>query len=106
MPFCLVGMQVQQRVQGTYYKFNTSRIHGRGLFAAREIPKDAFIIEYVGVLVPSILQDKLEKKYRDRGSQSTYLFTLDDHTVIDATEKVRFQDLLLWVALPLLFVWS
>lgn len=60
-------------------------MHGGGLFAARPIPAQTFIIEYIGKLIPASLQDSLERKYLGRGLSSTYMFTLDKETVIDAT---------------------
>jgi len=61
-----------------------SGIHGKGVFAARAIPKGTRIIEYKGV---RMAEDAADEKYGDDESPHTFLFLLDDKTVIDANRR-------------------
>ncbi|KFE71918.1 SET domain-containing protein [Hyalangium minutum] len=65
------------------FELRESPIQGRGAFATRRIRKGARIIEYTG---ERITQDEADKRYDDEamGRHHTFLFTLDDDTVIDA----------------------
>jgi hypothetical protein len=65
------------------FELRESPIQGRGAFATRRIRKGARIIEYTG---ERISQDEADKRYDDEamGRHHTFLFTLDDDTVIDA----------------------
>ena len=58
-----------------------SKIHHRGVFAARDIKKDEYVIEYTG--------KKLTAAQADR-SQSDYLFTLNKTTFIDGKNTARY----------------
>ncbi|KAK6030008.1 SET domain protein [Ostertagia ostertagi] len=66
-------------------KFARSRIHGWGLYAMEAIAPDDMIVEYVGQKVRNTVADVREKAYERRGIGSSYLFRIDDTTVIDAT---------------------
>jgi SET domain-containing protein len=68
---------------GPPYVVRRSRIHGRGVFAVRAIPKGTRIIEYTGRRISNALADEL---YGDREGTPghTFLFELDDDVVIDA----------------------
>lgn len=68
-------------------KFARSAIHNWGLYAMEGIPKDDMIIEYVGEQVRQQIADLREKRYMKSGIGSSYLFRIDDNTVIDATKK-------------------
>jgi [histone H3]-lysine4 N-trimethyltransferase SETD1 len=68
-------------------KFQRSRIHNWGLYAMENIPKDDMIIEYVGEEVRQQVADLREARYLKSGIGSSYLFRIDDNTVIDATKK-------------------
>ena len=68
-------------------KFARSAIHNWGLYAMENIPKDDMIIEYVGEEVRQQIADLREKRYLKSGIGSSYLFRIDDNTVIDATKK-------------------
>lgn len=62
-----------------------SKIHGNGVFAARDLPAGTEVIEYVGKLrthawVNKVYGDTLE-------SGHTFLFTLNDEYVIDGNEN-------------------
>ena len=65
------------------FELRESPIQGRGAFATRPIRKGARIIEYTG---ERISQDEADKRYDDEamGRHHTFLFTLDEKTVIDA----------------------
>ncbi|KAL2085834.1 hypothetical protein ACEWY4_019154 [Coilia grayii] len=61
-----------------------SAIHGRGLFCKRNIDAGEMIIEYSGNVVRSVLTDKREKYYDEKGI-GCYMFRIDDYEVVDAT---------------------
>ena len=65
------------------YRARRSRIHGRGVYAARRIRKGARIIEYTG---DRISHDEADRRYEDRAEDDnhTFLFIVDRRTVIDA----------------------
>jgi SET domain-containing protein len=64
-------------------KVRNSRIHGRGVFAARRIRKGTRIIEYVG---ERLSHEAADKRYEDHdpNDNHTFLFIVDKQTVIDA----------------------
>ncbi len=68
-------------------KFARSAIHNWGLYAMESIPKDDMIIEYVGEEVRQSVANIREKRYIKAGIGSSYLFRIDDVTVIDATKN-------------------
>ncbi|KAL2191390.1 SET1-like protein [Thermothelomyces heterothallicus CBS 203.75] len=68
-------------------KFARSAIHNWGLYAMENIPKDDMIIEYVGEEVRQQIAELREHRYLKSGIGSSYLFRIDDNTVIDATKK-------------------
>ncbi|PHH53177.1 Histone-lysine N-methyltransferase,H3 lysine-4 specific [Ceratocystis fimbriata CBS 114723] len=68
-------------------KFARSAIHNWGLYAMEKIPKDDMIIEYVGEEVRQQISEIREKRYLKSGIGSSYLFRIDEDTVIDATKK-------------------
>ena len=63
------------------YIVKSSNIHGKGVFAARNIPKDKKIIEYVGKIVSSkegdIIAERQFEKSKRTGSGSVYVFELN-----------------------------
>ncbi|KAK1594832.1 SET domain-containing protein [Colletotrichum navitas] len=68
-------------------KFARSAIHNWGLYTEENINKDDMIIEYVGEQVRQSISEIREKRYLKSGMGSSYLFRIDDNTVIDATKK-------------------
>ncbi|KAG6011981.1 histone methyltransferase set1 [Claviceps pusilla] len=68
-------------------KFARSAIHNWGLYAMENINKDDMIIEYVGEEVRQQIAEIREKRYLKSGIGSSYLFRIDDDTVVDATKK-------------------
>ena len=71
-------------------RFGRSPVHAWGLFARAAIPKEEFVIEYVGETIRSSLEDCKELEYQRSGLGSSYLFRVDKDTVVDATKKVFF----------------
>ncbi|KAL8855744.1 MAG: hypothetical protein Q9178_007615 [Gyalolechia marmorata] len=68
-------------------KFERSAIHNWGLYAIENIAANDMIIEYVGEKVRQQVADMRERQYLKSGIGSSYLFRIDDHTVIDATKR-------------------
>lgn len=67
------------------YEVRWSKIHGRGVFAATAIPKGARIIEYKGKRISYKLACKLYPDVEGKPTH-TFLFEIDDDTVIDAAQ--------------------
>jgi hypothetical protein len=67
-------------------RFARSGIHNWGLFAAERIEPTEMIIEYVGEVIRQKIADVREERYERVGIGSSYLFRLDDDTIIDATK--------------------
>lgn len=67
-------------------KFARSAIHNWGLYAIEPITANDMIIEYVGEVVRQKVAELREKKYLRSGIGSSYLFRIDEQTVIDATK--------------------
>lgn len=98
----LVGMDLHKKTTATdsdILKFNQlksrkkqlrfakSPIHDWGLFAQERIDANDMVIEYVGEVIRQKVADHREKAYERCGIGSSYLFRVDDDTVIDATKK-------------------
>lgn len=64
-------------------KVRRSRIHGRGVFALRRIPKGTRIIEYLGDRITHTQADRRYKDH-DESDNHTFLFSVDRGLVIDA----------------------
>lgn len=62
-----------------------SHIHGWGLFAKIDLPKDSMIVEYMGETVRQCVADKRERGYETSGIGSCYMFRLDLQHIVDAT---------------------
>ncbi|CAI5758746.1 unnamed protein product [Candida verbasci] len=67
--------------------FARSTIHNWGLYAMEPIGKKEMIIEYVGERIRQQVAEHREKSYLKTGIGSSYLFRIDENTVIDATKK-------------------
>lgn len=76
-----------ERCDSDWCEVRDSGIHGRGLFATRDIPEGTNIIEYIGEKI-----DKDESHIRgwaqidlakETGDAAVYIFTLDDEYDID-----------------------
>ena len=68
-------------------KFARSAIHNWGLYAMENIAANDMIIEYVGEMVRQQVADIRERQYLKSGIGSSYLFRIDEYTVIDATKR-------------------
>ncbi|KAK9890198.1 hypothetical protein WA026_010309 [Henosepilachna vigintioctopunctata] len=83
-----MAMRFRQLKQTSKYSVGVyrSNIHGRGLFCLRDIEAGEMVIEYSGEVIRSILCDKREKEYNQKGI-GCYMFRIDDNLVVDATMK-------------------
>lgn len=64
-----------------------SAIHNWGLYALEPIAAKEMIIEYVGESIRQQVAEHREKSYLRTGIGSSYLFRIDENTVIDATKR-------------------
>ena len=69
-------------------RISKSRIHNKGVFARKLIPKKALIIEYVGEKITKAESEKiskatLEASRKDKSKGAEYIFELDDEYDID-----------------------
>ncbi|CAN3501677.1 histone-lysine N-methyltransferase, H3 lysine-4 specific [Diutina catenulata] len=67
--------------------FARSTIHNWGLYALEAIGAKEMIIEYVGESIRQAVAEVRERAYMKTGIGSSYLFRVDENTVIDATRK-------------------
>src|SRR5581483_2931820 len=69
-----------------WFEVRSSDIQGFGAFAVRPIPKGTRIIEYTG---ERISHEEADARYDDAAMERhhTFLFTVDEKTVIDAKRK-------------------
>jgi SET domain-containing protein len=76
-------MKAESGKRPPLFRVRQSRIHGRGVFAARRIRKGTRIIEYVG---ERVTHAEADRRYEDRPADDnhTFLFIVDARTVIDA----------------------
>jgi len=71
------------RTDAPLYVVRRSKIHGNGVYAAREIPKGTRIVEYLGERITHAQADaRYEEKGQDDGH--TFLFVVSSKVVIDA----------------------
>jgi SET domain-containing protein len=70
----------------TWFELRSSHIQGIGAFAVRPIPKGTRIIEYTG---ERITHEEADARYDDMKMERhhTFLFSVDEQTVIDATRE-------------------
>ncbi|WP_051945552.1 SET domain-containing protein-lysine N-methyltransferase [Verrucomicrobium sp. BvORR106] len=70
-----------------WYVVRNSQIHGRGLYARKDIPKDTWIVEYVGERVDKDESDRranaLLDSAKESGGARVYMFILNDEWDID-----------------------
>ena len=70
-----------------YVRQANSSIHNRGLFAAKRIPKDAYVIQYLGERVTKKESNRRGVAQHDRSlsenTGSVYIFEIDDKYDID-----------------------
>ncbi|KAH9203387.1 hypothetical protein DL95DRAFT_321507 [Leptodontidium sp. 2 PMI_412] len=77
----------QLKKRKKHVEFGRSAIHGWGLYAMENIPVNDMIIEYVGEKIRQQVADVREARYLRSGIGSSYLFRIDENTVIDSTKK-------------------
>jgi len=70
-------------INGPLFEVRVSSLHGLGVFASRRIRKGARIIEYLGERVSHAEADR-RYQHKDVGDAHTFLFIVDEQTVIDA----------------------
>ena len=68
---------------GPSYAVRGSEVHGLGVFAVRHIKRGEIIEEYAGDRISYAAADE-RYQHRDVNDNHTFLYTLDEETVIDA----------------------
>ena len=70
------------RSANPWYVVRRSKIHGKGVFARRDIPKGTRVVEYLG---DRITHKEADDRYEghDPNDNHTFLFIVDRRTVID-----------------------
>lgn len=67
------------------YEVRESNVHGRGVFAAKDIKKGKKIIEYTGAI---ITWDEANRRFNDRkGHSHTMFFGINEDHVIDGNDN-------------------
>ncbi|TWW61166.1 Histone-lysine N-methyltransferase SETD1B-A [Takifugu flavidus] len=67
-------------------RFSPSHIHEWGLFAMEPIAAEEMVMEYVGEIIRQVIADMREQRYEESGIRSSYMFRIDQETIIDATK--------------------
>lgn len=79
-------LEEDEGVDGNF-RLKRSKIHGLGVFyAARDLAKDAVLMEYRGETITHTEADTREAEYTASGLDM-YLFSVNTDTVIDATKR-------------------
>lgn len=80
-------MDTQLSQENEWYLIRNSRIHGRGLYARKFIPKDTWIVEYVGEKVDKDESERRSNDLLDKakidGGAKVYMFILNEEWDID-----------------------
>lgn len=78
---------MKQKNSNLFYSVKSSKIHGKGVFANRDISKGTKIIEYVGRIIPKKEGDILAQEQFDSSKQTdsgaVYIFELNNKEDID-----------------------
>lgn len=79
-------MATARNAPNPWYVVRRSKIHGKGVFARKDIPKGTRIVEYVG---DRITHKQADDRYEghDPNDNHTFLFIVDRRTVIDGGVK-------------------
>ena len=85
---CNSFLQMRKPVTSPYVVVRHSKIHGNGVFAKKDIPKGAKVIEYVGEKVTKKESDKraddvIERASHKAGEGLVYMFELNKRYDID-----------------------
>ena len=77
------GTERKTKTDNPYFILRRSAIRGRGAFAVRRLRKGTRLVEYTGERITDAEGDR---RYDDdaMGRHHTFLFSLDDGTVVDA----------------------
>ena len=67
--------------QSEWAEVRQSKIHNKGVFAKKDIPKGTYIIEYIGRKISNDEADEISERETEAGV--IYLFELDKDTTID-----------------------
>ncbi len=71
------------------YEVRDSAIHGRGVFAARDLQTDEQILEYIGEKIDKVESERRGRERIDRAAQTgeaaVYIFILNDEQDIDGS---------------------
>ena len=73
----------KEPTKSEWIEVRDSKIHGKGVYAAKDIPKDTRVIEYVGDFVTKIEADLISDKELEKSKSNpdshgaVYLFTLN-----------------------------
>ena len=80
-------MRPGERCDSKWVMISESPIHGRGLYAKKDIPEAEYLIEYLGEKIDKDESDRRGWEQMDlaeeTGEAAVYIFTLDDHWDID-----------------------
>ncbi|KAI9484159.1 MAG: hypothetical protein EXX96DRAFT_561119 [Benjaminiella poitrasii] len=68
-------------------KLQRSHIHGWGLHTEDHVNANDIVVEYVGEVISHQVAEKRGRRYARCGVGGSYLFRVDDETVIDTTRK-------------------
>jgi SET domain-containing protein len=78
---------MKNKSSNLFYIVRSSKIHGKGIFARKDIPKGTNVIEYVGNIVSRKEGDRIaEEQYvksRKTGSGAVYIFELNRKQDVD-----------------------
>lgn len=79
--------KLYERAESDLCEVRGSIIHGRGVYATQDIPKEAEVIEYVGEPInKDVSEDRAWDQYakhEESGDAAVYIFTLDEQWDID-----------------------
>lgn len=65
-------------------RVSRSAIHGNGVFAARDLPAECYLLDYTGRL---LTHDEANGKYGGIENGHTFLFTLNETYVVDGNDR-------------------
>jgi len=78
---------IQDRAYSEWVEVRNSEIHGSGVFAAKDIPNETRIMEYLGEHIDKEESERRAWKQLDKaketGEAGVFIFTLDDEWDID-----------------------
>ena len=80
-------LKIYYKGQSEYCEVRSSVIHGSGVYAAKDIPKDTEIIEYAGEIITKEESARRAEVQAERakrnGDAAVYIFDLDDEYDLD-----------------------